>query len=233
MKQANYYAKQDAKARKNRRAFHFVTDLIMLISIILAISLILSSYVIEALVAVVMNDGQIVAHETANVSAEILASRTKEAEMVVISQDERQDEVKKARKIVTRRAMAQATVKSTESECTAKEQIAKPEVSKNAYRGDILTPEAGRIQGPSGEETYYNLPMEGVLELMANEGFHATYWVRDDGVKMFGDYVMIASNLSIRPRGTLVETSLGMGIVCDTGSFAKHNSSQIDIAVNW
>ena len=50
---------------------------------------------------------------------------------------------------------------------------------------------------------------------------------------MFGDYIMIAANLKLRPRGTLVMTSLGMGIVCDTGAFAVKNPHQIDIAVNW
>ena len=59
------------------------------------------------------------------------------------------------------------------------------------------------------------------------------YWARDDGVKMLGDYVMVAANLDVHPRGSLVETSLGMGIVCDTGSFASGNSTQLDIAVSW
>jgi 3D (Asp-Asp-Asp) domain-containing protein len=44
---------------------------------------------------------------------------------------------------------------------------------------------------------------------------------------------MIAADLSIRPRGSLVPTSLGMGIVCDTGTFIYTNPTQIDIAVAW
>ena len=50
---------------------------------------------------------------------------------------------------------------------------------------------------------------------------------------MFGNYVMVAANLNLRPRGSLVQTSLGMGIVCDTGTFARRNPTQIDIATSW
>jgi hypothetical protein len=59
------------------------------------------------------------------------------------------------------------------------------------------------------------------------------YWVREDGVKMLGPYVMVAANLNTRPRGTVVETSLGLGIVCDTGDFAKKNPMALDIATDW
>ena len=44
---------------------------------------------------------------------------------------------------------------------------------------------------------------------------------------------MVAANLDLRPKGTILDTSLGKGIVCDTGSFAKTNKTQIDIAVTW
>ena len=59
------------------------------------------------------------------------------------------------------------------------------------------------------------------------------YWIREDGVKMFGDYIMVAANLDIRPKGTILECSLGTAIVCDTGDFAKTNKTQLDIAVDW
>lgn len=75
--------------------------------------------------------------------------------------------------------------------------------------------------------------MDGVISIMRGIGNNDPYWVRGDGVKMLGDYVMIAADLSIRPRGSLVPTSLGMGIVCDTGSFIHSNPTQIDIAVAW
>lgn len=106
-------------------------------------------------------------------------------------------------------------------------------VTTYEYSGSKLTRSKGVNQGPSGKETYYNLPMNGVIRIMRNASYNYTYWVRDDGVKMYGDYVMIAADLSIRPRGSLVPTSLGMGIVCDTGTFIYSNQTQIDIAVTW
>lgn len=96
-----------------------------------------------------------------------------------------------------------------------------------------LTPSAGVVTGPSGKETYYNLPMEGVVELMHASGNSDEYHVREDGVKMLGNYVMVAANLDVHPRGSLVETSLGMAIVCDTGSFSEDNPDQVDVAVDW
>lgn len=105
-----------------------------------------------------------------------------------------------------------------------------------SYSGQVLTPAAGRINGPSGPETYYNLPMEGVIRNMRNLGFDEAnypYAVRSDGVKTLGGYVMVAANLAIRPKGTIVATSLGAGIVCDTGGFALVNPTQLDIAVAW
>ena len=101
------------------------------------------------------------------------------------------------------------------------------------WDGPVLTASAGTITGPSGKETYYNLNMSGVVSIMRSLGNSDEYWVRDDGVKMLGDYVMVAANLDVHTRGSLVETSLGMGIVCDTGSFASGNATQLDIAVSW
>ena len=101
------------------------------------------------------------------------------------------------------------------------------------WKGPVLTRSRGTITGPSGKETYYNLNMAGVVSIMRRMGNTDEYWVRDDGVKMLGDYVMVAANLDIRPRGSLIETSLGMGIVCDTGTFAQRDPTQLDIAVAW
>ncbi|MBR5048823.1 MAG: bacterial Ig-like domain-containing protein [Erysipelotrichaceae bacterium] len=102
-----------------------------------------------------------------------------------------------------------------------------------AYKGEKLTKKRGTINGPSGKETYYNLNMDGVIRIMRSRGNNDPYWIREDGCKMLGDYIMVAANLEIRPRGTLVLTSLGMGIVCDTGAFAHRNVYQLDIAVDW
>lgn len=105
-----------------------------------------------------------------------------------------------------------------------------------SWAGSKLTKSKGVNYGPSGKETYYNLPMGGVIRIMRNKGFSETeypYWVRSDGVKMLGDYVMCAANLSVHPRGSIVQTSLGLGIICDTGGFAKRNIYQLDIATAW
>ena len=103
----------------------------------------------------------------------------------------------------------------------------------NTWNGPVLNRSNGTVQGPSGKETYYNLDMSGVVNIMRNMGNSDEYWVREDGVKMLGNYIMCAANLSVHPRGSLVESSLGTCIVCDTGSFAYSNPNQLDIVVNW
>lgn len=101
------------------------------------------------------------------------------------------------------------------------------------WKGKKLTRAAGVVRGPSGKETYYNLRMSGVVRVMRRKGYSYEYWVRSDGVKMYGPYVMVAANLRLRPKGTVVKTTRGLGIVCDTGSFARRNKKQLDIAVSW
>lgn len=102
--------------------------------------------------------------------------------------------------------------------------------------GGHLTKSGGVFYGASGKETWYNLPMGGVIRIMREAGFSELthpFWIREDGCKMLGSHIMVAANLELRPRGTLVETSLGTGIVCDTGSFCQKDKTAIDIAVNW
>lgn len=99
-----------------------------------------------------------------------------------------------------------------------------------------LTRSGGVFDGPSGKETYYNLPMGQVINNMRDLGYSVEeypYSVRQDGAKCLGPYVMAAANLNARPRGTIIETSLGMAIVCDTGGFASYNETQLDLAVDW
>lgn len=99
-----------------------------------------------------------------------------------------------------------------------------------SYGGDALTPSAGVVYYNGHMETYYNLPMGGVLDIMYSLGYSGEYWVRDDGVKMFGPYVMVACDFSEYPRGSIIETSLGTAMVCDTGSGGW---GWTDIAVTW
>lgn len=101
----------------------------------------------------------------------------------------------------------------------------------------VLTEEGGVNYYNGIKETYYNLDMSYVVELMRYEGYSEEdypYSVSDEnGCKMLGNYIMVAANLDRYPKGTIVETSLGMGIVCDTGEFAVSNPNQFDIAVTW
>ena len=85
------------------------------------------------------------------------------------------------------------------------------------------------------QETYYDLPMGGVMANVSRVcGTSAYYTVREDGVKVDADgYVLVAANLSRYPRCSIVETSLGQGKVYDTGGFAVGNPEQFDIATDW
>ena len=108
--------------------------------------------------------------------------------------------------------------------------------SSSSWDGTVLSKSHGVVYGPTGKETYYNLDMSGVVSIMRNMGFSSEdypYWVREDGCKMLGPYIMCAANLNRFPRGTTVESSLGTCLVCDTGGFAASNPTQLDIATNW
>ena len=101
---------------------------------------------------------------------------------------------------------------------------------------DRITKERGGYMGPSGRETYYNLNMSLCVAYMRDLGYDEIeypYWIRDDGAKMLGNYVMCAANWSIRPKGTILETSLGDAIVVDTGEFVLDYPYGVDLAVDW
>lgn len=104
----------------------------------------------------------------------------------------------------------------------------------NVYANQ-LTARGGVCYNDYGyKETYYNLPMERVVSIMREKGYSEKdypYWIREDGVKMFGGFVMVAADLNQHPKGDIVNTSLGLGIVVDTGSAIKEN--KIDIATSW
>lgn len=129
-------------------------------------------------------------------------------------------------------------ISTSEIETEAEEALSNIiEENTQSHEGQVLTAKNGTVNGPSGgKETYYALNMSKVVSNMREQGFdeeNYPYWVREDGVKMIGDYVMVAANLDVHPRGSLVPTTLGVGIVCDTGDFAKTNKLQLDIATNW
>ena len=124
---------------------------------------------------------------------------------------------------------------ASESPCVEGfEEYIEPE--EPVWTGPKLTAEMGVNYGPSGKETYYNLPMGGCIQIMRDLGYSAEeypYWIREDGAKMLGDYVMCAAELGSRPKGTILETSLGKAIVVDTGYFAYSNPTQVDICTIW
>lgn len=136
---------------------------------------------------------------------------------------------------VSENAVSENTIEAADSVETASNDAVPEEIPEDTYfwDGPVLTARKGVNAGPTGKETYYNLPMGGVINIMRNMGYTDEYWVREDGVKMFGDYVMVAANLSVFPRGSIVPTSLGLGRVCDSGGFAESNPTQLDIAVTW
>lgn len=138
---------------------------------------------------------------------------------------------------VTQKREATTTTQiTTQTTTTTTKAVTTTTAVKSTWSGEVLSKSKGVVNGPSGKESYYNLNMTSVINSMRKLGYNETdypYWVRDDGVKMLGQYVIVAANYEIRPKGTIIESSLGLAIVCDTGGFAKRNPTQLDIAVTW
>ena len=95
-----------------------------------------------------------------------------------------------------------------------------------------LTARIGTIQFEGHRETWYNLDMSRVIS-KADEavGMSDLYNVRDDGVKCYGPFVIVAADLNLHPRYSFVETSLGTGVVLDTHTASDRET--IDIATDW
>jgi len=85
-------------------------------------------------------------------------------------------------------------------------------------------------KGVTHRETYYDLPMSSVMGLCGG----GTYTIRADGAKIDKNgYVLVAANLSRYPRCSIVETSIGLGKVYDTGSFVSRYPDGFDLATDW
>lgn len=100
--------------------------------------------------------------------------------------------------------------------------------SQNTYtqsNGSGLTKSKGVNWHNGNKETYYNLDMSGVISNAQAMGIQGEYWVREDGVKMYGDKVIVAAQMD---KGTVIDTSLGTGIVLDYCP-----AGTVDIAVSW
>lgn len=84
------------------------------------------------------------------------------------------------------------------------------------------------------KESYYNLPMSRICQKAQDSGIPGEYWINPDtGVKMYGNFVIVAADFSVHPYGSVVETSHGPGLALDTGDFKKYDREQIDIATDW
>lgn len=129
--------------------------------------------------------------------------------------------------------------KLTDHPLTFQERLAEIQAQPLTYSwsGAILNPAGGSVSGPSGKETYYNLDVSGVISVMRSLGFNEAeypYWVRSDGAKMLGPYVMVAADLNEHAKGSVIDISLGKAIVCDTGAFTSNGSgTKVDVAVAW
>ena len=97
----------------------------------------------------------------------------------------------------------------------------------------MLTPKGGVFSNSDTgyTEKYYNLSMQKVVKRAQDMGIPCEYWVRDDGVKMFGPWVIVAAHPSVT-RYTRVQTSLGEGIVLDYHT-VKDGKTLLDIATTW
>ncbi len=85
-------------------------------------------------------------------------------------------------------------------------------------------------KGVSHRETYYDLPMNVTMGSCGG----GDYTVRTDGAKVDKDgYILVAANLGNYPRCSIVETSMGLGKVYDTGGFAVRHPHGFDLATDW
>lgn len=136
---------------------------------------------------------------------------------------------------VIEETVPEETVKPLEEGTIIDPEIDESEIVLEEYvwEGTVINSYLGTVAGPNGKETYYNLNMSGVVKIMKSLGYDYTYSIREDGVKMYGPFIMVAADLSLRPRGSIIKTSLGWAMVCDTGEFINWNPTQLDIAVNW
>lgn len=95
----------------------------------------------------------------------------------------------------------------------------------------VLTAKLGTIQYEGHKETWYDLPMQNVIARADKDiGMTDLHWIREDGVHMYGPYIVCAAHPS-KIRYTFVQTSLGEGIILDTHT--ANDTELIDIATTW
>ena len=195
-------------------------------------------------------DTEIVPAESADVLAEEAAAESTEEEAAAeetaeetASSDAAAEETAAAAEDSREKTTSSDEDVAEETEAAAAEEsadVAEETVDLNvstknsSWTGQVLNSYVGAVYGPSGgKEVYYNMNMSQVVANLKSAGYEGDYWVRDDGVKMFGSYVMVAACYSVHPYGSFVETTLGTAIVCDTGTFAYSYPQMLDVAVTW
>ena len=95
----------------------------------------------------------------------------------------------------------------------------------------VLTASLGRVQFNDHYETWYDLDMKNVIARSdAAIGLENMYWVREDGVKMYAQWVICAAHPS-KIRYSRIDTSLGEGIILD--AHTADDPELIDIATTW
>lgn len=100
----------------------------------------------------------------------------------------------------------------------------------NISSEDCLHPCLYNYTGNYKNESYYYYS-PNLVNIMYDKGYDYDYWVRNDGVQMFGDYVIVAANPDMHTYGDIIDTSLGKGIVCDIGGVS--DKDYIDIGTLW
>ena len=101
------------------------------------------------------------------------------------------------------------------------------------WEGEKLSVDNPEVEGPSGIETFFNEDVSKLVE-NAKEGYIGEYWVRSDGVKMFGEYIICKCKYESNeyhptlPVGTVIPTTIGVALVC-----SNETEEDICIAVTW
>lgn len=82
-------------------------------------------------------------------------------------------------------------------------------------------------------ESWYNLKMTKVAQRADKYyGLSNAYAIREDGVKTYNGFVICAGNYEVHPYGSVIDTSLGTGLILDhTGK--ETDKTLIDIATAW
>ena len=96
----------------------------------------------------------------------------------------------------------------------------------------VLTAKIGTIGYHDHRETWYDLPMTNVIERADQYyGQKGEFAIREDGVKTYNGFVIVATDWEKYPYGSTVETTLGIGVVLD--AHTAKNKNLVDVATAW